>query len=119
MLSAAHVLAMDAKNLLDVVDNIRRRHPRVDWIALFDGNRSAEGPVRSSSPPRGTPPADAVDELPGDRPRVALAHSNRVSALIQNYNLYGSADRSQRAEAQAADSPAYSLSKKTVSQSEE
>lgn len=30
MLSAAHVLAMDAKNLLDVIDAIRIRHPEVD-----------------------------------------------------------------------------------------
>lgn len=32
MLSAAHVLAMDAKNLLDVVDSIRIRYPEVDAI---------------------------------------------------------------------------------------
>ncbi|XP_054289497.1 focal adhesion kinase 1-like isoform X7 [Macrosteles quadrilineatus] len=32
MLSAAHVLAMDAKNLLDVVDSIRMRHPNVDAL---------------------------------------------------------------------------------------
>ncbi len=30
MLQAAHVLAMDAKNLLDVVDNIRIRFPDVN-----------------------------------------------------------------------------------------
>lgn len=30
MLSAAHVLAMDAKNLLDVVDSIRLRFPAID-----------------------------------------------------------------------------------------
>lgn len=30
MLSAAHVLAMDAKNLLDVIDSIRIRYPYVD-----------------------------------------------------------------------------------------
>lgn len=30
MLGAAHVLAMDAKNLLDVVDSIRQRYPEVD-----------------------------------------------------------------------------------------
>lgn len=29
MLSAAHVLAMDAKNLLDVVDSLRLRHPEL------------------------------------------------------------------------------------------
>lgn len=30
MLSAAHVLAMDAKNLLDVIDSIRMRYPYVN-----------------------------------------------------------------------------------------
>ena len=30
MLSAAHILAMDAKNLLDVIDSIRIRHPEVN-----------------------------------------------------------------------------------------
>lgn len=30
MLSAAHVLAMDAKNLLDVVDSIRIKNKHVD-----------------------------------------------------------------------------------------
>lgn len=30
MLSAAHILAMDAKNLLDVIDSIRIRYPYVD-----------------------------------------------------------------------------------------
>ncbi len=30
MLSAAHVLAMDSKNLLDVVDSIRIRCPEVE-----------------------------------------------------------------------------------------
>jgi focal adhesion kinase 1 len=32
MLSSAHVLAMDAKNLLDVVDCIRVQYPRVDHL---------------------------------------------------------------------------------------
>ena len=30
MLSAAHILAMDAKNLLDVIDSIRIRYPYVN-----------------------------------------------------------------------------------------
>ena len=30
MLSSAHVLAMDAKNLLDVVDGIRMKYPNVN-----------------------------------------------------------------------------------------
>lgn len=32
MLSAAHVLAMDAKNLLDVVDSIRMKYPEVNRL---------------------------------------------------------------------------------------
>lgn len=35
MLAAAHILAMDAKNLLDVVDCIRERHSNVDWHAAL------------------------------------------------------------------------------------
>ena len=34
MLSAAHVLAMDAKNLLDVVDSIRIKCPEVEELIL-------------------------------------------------------------------------------------
>ncbi|XP_041980788.1 focal adhesion kinase 1 isoform X2 [Aricia agestis] len=36
MLAAAHVLAMDAKNLLDVVDCIRERYPHVDWRSALE-----------------------------------------------------------------------------------
>ena len=32
MLSAAHILAMNAKNLLDVIDNVRIKHPHVDVL---------------------------------------------------------------------------------------
>ncbi len=32
MLSAAHILAMNAKNLLDVIDTIRIKHPHVDVL---------------------------------------------------------------------------------------
>lgn len=34
MLSAALVLAMDAKNLLDVVDSVRIRYPEVDQMII-------------------------------------------------------------------------------------
>lgn len=36
MLSAAHILAMNAKNLLDVVDHVRIKHPHVN--VLFSAN---------------------------------------------------------------------------------
>lgn len=59
MLSAAHVLAMDAKNLLDVVDSVRIRYPEVDEIFKSDkvneicgvnarGNDATPGPSSSS-----------------------------------------------------------------------
>ncbi|CAG5055087.1 unnamed protein product [Parnassius apollo] len=53
MLAAAHVLAMDAKNLLDVVDCIRERHPNVDWRAALEpdpGKTSDPTPAQPSIP---------------------------------------------------------------------
>lgn len=53
MLAAAHVLAMDAKNLLDVVDCIRERHPHIDWRAALqqdDDDPQASSPSPSPSP---------------------------------------------------------------------
>lgn len=53
MLSAAHVLAMDAKNLLDAVDSIRIRYPDVDRIICNGGipppEPAPEGPMGSTS----------------------------------------------------------------------
>ncbi|XP_026668383.1 protein-tyrosine kinase 2-beta isoform X2 [Ceratina calcarata] len=55
MLSAAHILAMDAKNLLDVIDSIRIRYPYVDSQICQKQNHinvpqesSAENRIRSS-----------------------------------------------------------------------
>lgn len=36
MLSAAHILAMNAKNLLDVIDHVRIKHPSIN--VLFSGS---------------------------------------------------------------------------------
>ncbi|XP_034825811.1 focal adhesion kinase 1 isoform X7 [Maniola hyperantus] len=49
MLAAAHVLAMDAKNLLDVVDCIRERHPHIDWKSALQ--LDDEPQTSSPSPP--------------------------------------------------------------------
>ena len=35
MLSSAHILAMDAKNLLDVIDSIRINYPGVDQVIMM------------------------------------------------------------------------------------
>jgi len=48
MLSAAHVLAMDAKNLLDVVDSIRIKYREVDEM-ICNGGSVASGSVASGS----------------------------------------------------------------------
>ena len=48
MLSAAHILAMNAKNLLDVVDHVRIKHPHVN--VYFSGpNRSQDSSAGCSS----------------------------------------------------------------------
>ena len=49
MLAAAHILAMDAKNLLDVIDGIRMRHPEVD--ALICAPLGAAGPASLGATP--------------------------------------------------------------------
>lgn len=41
MLSSAHVLAMDAKNLLDVVDSIRIKYPHVHSAIQSESNSSS------------------------------------------------------------------------------
>lgn len=38
MLSSGHILAMDAKNLLDVVDSVRMQYPEVE--AIVRGQKS-------------------------------------------------------------------------------
>ncbi|KAJ8969332.1 hypothetical protein NQ317_010104 [Molorchus minor] len=48
MLAAAHVLAMDSKNLLDVVDTIRIRYPQINKT-IFKSNDSL--PESDQNPP--------------------------------------------------------------------
>lgn len=53
MLSAAHVLAMDAKNLLDVIDSIRSRFPNLFHISSESrSNKSTPTNSATSSPSR-------------------------------------------------------------------
>ncbi len=49
MLSSAHVLAMDAKNLLDVVDSVRVRYPHVNSHILRGGVGDADDEDASGS----------------------------------------------------------------------
>ena len=49
MLSSAHVLAMDAKNLLDVVDKIRIKYPQVNQHILRGGLVTCKSSGQNSS----------------------------------------------------------------------
>ncbi|CAB3370835.1 Hypothetical predicted protein [Cloeon dipterum] len=64
MLSAAHVLAMDAKNLLDVIDSIRLRFPEVNAFICSNGicggessEAAACGLVQQLPQPQAAPPS--------------------------------------------------------------
>lgn len=61
MLSAAHVLAMDAKNLLDVVDTVRMRHPEVE--ILIKG-RQRNDQEEDPPPPAPETSSDKMSNLP-------------------------------------------------------
>ncbi|XP_022818174.1 focal adhesion kinase 1 isoform X1 [Spodoptera litura] len=52
MLAAAHILAMDAKNLLDVVDCIRDRHPNIDWRAALQPPQEPTSPNAQVATPQ-------------------------------------------------------------------
>ena len=47
MLSAAHILAMNAKNLLDVIDSVRMKHPNVN--VLFNAAKSWEADTAAAA----------------------------------------------------------------------
>ncbi|CAG9860435.1 unnamed protein product [Phyllotreta striolata] len=57
MLGAAHVLAMDSKNLLDVVDSIRIKHPHINQ-QIFKSNDSLPESDRQLDVPEERTPTD-------------------------------------------------------------
>ncbi|XP_013100344.1 focal adhesion kinase 1 isoform X2 [Stomoxys calcitrans] len=102
MLSAAHVLAMDAKNLLDVVDAIRQRYESL-FIEYFEQN---DTPVSSAATcSNKTPPASGsksanAEILNEDGYQIMQNHSmepfysNSTEAhnIVVNQNLVHNAD---------------------------
>lgn len=66
MLGAAHVLAMDAKNLLDVVDKVRMRYPQVD--EMIRNNRVED---KSTPPSAGADAKDGAVSCPPSTSEVA------------------------------------------------
>lgn len=47
MLSSGHILAMDAKNLLDVVDSVRMQYPEVEAMISGQPSEMAKEPQPS------------------------------------------------------------------------
>nr|XP_018911356.1 PREDICTED: focal adhesion kinase 1 isoform X2 [Bemisia tabaci] len=68
MLSAAHVLAMDAKNLLDTIDSVRMRFPQVDL--LF--NKPQNGEIGIEQPATGAAPQSCSSDAKESVIREAL-----------------------------------------------
>lgn len=65
MLSAAHVLAMDAKNLLDVIDSIRSRFPNLfSTEGSSRSNKSTPNNSATSSPSRKMKPQQQQQQHP-------------------------------------------------------
>lgn len=86
MLSAAHVLAMDAKNLLDVVDSIRTRFPAID--------SKQQNSVKIPSPQHSEPESVCSPNLSNpveenyqniNPLQKLLSHSSPPTSLTQSY----------------------------------
>ena len=86
MLSSAHVLAMDAKNLLDVIDNIRLSYPIVDQLILQGRSSQASGsPARtisSASASSGSASSWAASSLEKHRDGLSPMNSHRGSPTV-------------------------------------
>lgn len=81
MLSAAHVLAMDSKNLLDVVDTIRIRHPQIDRQIFKSNDSLPESDQTHESSTSDKPETDQTTY-----PMASSVTSQQISSsLIQLY----------------------------------
>lgn len=93
MLSAAHVLAMDAKNLLDVIDSIRSRFPNLFIAAESRSNKSTPNNSATSSPSRKIKSSSLSHPLPPLQPPPL---KRIVSPSVEAENLYqNSAEENQ------------------------
>merc|ERR1712025_578818 len=86
MLGSAHVLAMDAKNLLDVIDSIRLQYPIVDQLILQGRSSQASGsPARtrsSASASSGSASSSAASSLEKHREGLSPMNSHRGSPTV-------------------------------------
>lgn len=77
MLSAAHVLAMDAKNLLDVVDSIRIRFPSLVVTAASQQPKQLHSPSLPTSPVQKQPPSQQTTSS-----AMLVSSNNSVAATV-------------------------------------
>lgn len=94
MLGAAHVLAMDSKNLLDVVDAIRMRYPHINPYAQTPKEQSVPSPTDGSDQESETSSGAYHPNLP-----------NPVSCTFVQYPLYTQNVSSSSTAAQSNVSP--------------
>lgn len=80
MLSAAHVLAMDAKNLLDVIDSIRTRYPELFLRAPLHPSQSLDHATCPQS-------AQIVRDMPQSDANAALHHFAAASPAEDSYDM--------------------------------
>uniref|UniRef100_A0A182SW91 Focal adhesion kinase 1 n=1 Tax=Anopheles maculatus TaxID=74869 RepID=A0A182SW91_9DIPT len=92
MLSAAHVLAMDAKNLLDVVDSIRVRYPNLFPQQQQQQQQQPQQPSAPSSPTQRQQQGPGTLLMMGEcyqnlQPKQSmLAHSSPPTSLTHSYD---------------------------------
>jgi hypothetical protein len=108
MLSAAHILAMDAKNLLDVIDSIRIRYPDVNtYICTGVPVRTVENDVgetqRDVRPALHEAPSANMHDTPSygsmerqrslERQRKMAVPSSAVSNVMVQQPIYSAATK--------------------------
>jgi hypothetical protein len=94
MLSAAHILAMDAKNLLDVIDSIRMRYPDVNtYICTGIPVQTVENDVGETE--REVRPAMQEAQSHGslERQKKMAVPSSALSAVMVQQPIYSAATK--------------------------
>jgi len=94
MLSAAHILAMDAKNLLDVIDSIRIRHPDVNtYICTGLRVQTVENDVGETEQEVRPAAQEAPSHGSLERQRKMAVPSSALSTVMVQQPIYSAATK--------------------------
>jgi len=108
MLSAAHILAMDAKNLFDVVDSIRNRykHISVTNLSRLEPKESSSplncelqsevGPVSSSSSSSLPISTELINEIGGNVNDISLYDNEHLQHSFNSRHLQTGSNSAHR-----------------------